>query len=87
MTEENKANPTNPQPQPRLRWIHRVWGALPTISVVLLIGVVVLLFNHIRTEGEVIKERKASELRTSRPKTNVVAMEMVPGRLRQRGRT
>jgi hypothetical protein len=71
MNEEQHTSPENPSP--RLRWIHRVWGALPTVAVFLLIGVVVLLFNHIRTEGEVIKERQASELRTARPRTNVVA--------------
>ena len=42
------------------------------------------MFGQIRSESEVIKERKLSELRTERPKTNVIAMEMVPTTLRER---
>ena len=63
---------------------HRLWGLLPSVFVLVLIGVIVLLLGQIKSESKVIKDRKISELRTERPKTNVIAMEMVPSMLRER---
>jgi len=67
----------------RSLWL-RVWGSLPALMVVFLIGVIFLLGNQIKTKGDVIKEAKAAALRTTRALTNVVAMEMAPTHLRER---
>ncbi|MFC1857589.1 efflux RND transporter periplasmic adaptor subunit [Thermodesulfobacteriota bacterium] len=62
---------------PRLR------GAIPTLFVLILIGGIVILGGRIKTEGEMIKEKKAADLQVDRPKTNVVTMEMIPSLLRE----
>ena len=62
----------------------RIWGLLPTLMIVLLVGVIVLLGNQIKTKGNVIKEEQAASLRTVRPPTNVITMEMVPSQLREK---
>ncbi len=64
--------------------LKRLWGFLPTLVVILLIGVIFLLSGRIQSEGEVIKERTASSLRTERTPTNVITMEMVPAPLQER---
>lgn len=70
--------------KPRKSLKRRLWGLMPTLVVILLVGVIVLLVGRINSESEVIEKQKLSELKTERPKTNVVAMEMVPTRLRER---
>jgi RND family efflux transporter MFP subunit len=62
----------------------RLWGLLPTLFVVLLVGLIVLLADMIQTEGEAVQKQKAEALRDVQPKINVVAMAMVPGELRER---
>ena len=62
----------------------RLWGLLPTLFAILLVGVIVLLADMIRTEGEAVQKEKADALRDVQPKINVVAMAMVPGELRER---
>ena len=64
--------------------LKRIWGFLPTLVVILLVGVIFLLSGRIQSEGEVIKERTANSLRTERTPTNVITMEMVPAPLRER---
>jgi membrane fusion protein (multidrug efflux system) len=64
--------------------LKRIWGFLPTLVVILLVGVIFLLSGRIQSEGEVIKERTANSLRTERRPTNVITMEMVPTPLRER---
>ncbi len=64
--------------------LKRIWGLLPTLVVILMIGVVFLLSGRIQSEGEVIKERIAKGLRNERPPTNVIALEMVPAPLHER---
>lgn len=70
--------------KPRRTLAQRVWAVLPTISVIALVGLIVLLGNQIKTKGDVIKEEAAADLRTERPRTNVVTMEMIPSRVRDR---
>jgi RND family efflux transporter MFP subunit len=70
--------------KPRKSLKRRLWGLLPSLVVILMVGVIVLLVGRINSESEVIEKKKLSELKTERPKTNVVAMEMVPGLLRER---
>jgi len=69
---------------PRRSVLKRIWGLLPTILVIFLVGVIFLLGNQIKSKGDVLKEAKAAGLRTTRVQTNVVTMEMVPSRLRER---
>ena len=71
------------KPSPR-RLLRRVWGLLPSVVVLLLVAVIVVLAGRIQTEGEVIKAKKAGEMRSERTPTNVVAMEMAPRALKDR---
>jgi membrane fusion protein (multidrug efflux system) len=64
--------------------LKRIWGFLPTLVVILLVGVIFLLSGRIQSEGEIIKKRTANSLRTERRPTNVITMEMVPAPLRER---
>ncbi len=64
--------------------IERLWGFLPTLVVIVLVGTIFLLAGRIKSEGEVIKERTAGSLRNERPPTNVITMEMAPSTLRER---
>lgn len=73
------------EPRKKRKGILRLfWALLPTIFVIMLVGVIVLLTGQIKTESKIIKEKKIAGMRNDRPKTNVVAMEMVPSRLRER---
>ncbi len=69
---------------PRRSVFKRIWGLLPTILVFLLVGLIFLLGNQIKSKGDEIKEEKVAGLRTTRTLTNVVAMEMIPAPLRER---
>ena len=67
---------TGTMEQPRNRkktLVRRLWGLLPSVFVLVLIGVIVLLFGQIKSESKVIREKKLSELKTERPKINVIA--------------
>jgi RND family efflux transporter MFP subunit len=57
---------------------------LPTGLVIILLGTIGLFFFWIRSEGEVIKERNQSGLKTDQEAINVVALAMIPGTLRDR---
>ena len=52
---------------PKRSITRKIWGLLPTLMIVLLVGVIVLLGNQIKTKGNVIKEEQAASLRTERP--------------------
>ena len=69
---------------PKRSITRKIWGLLPTLMIVLLVGVIVLLGNQIKTKGHVIKEEQAASLRTERPPTNVITMEMVPSQLQEK---
>jgi membrane fusion protein (multidrug efflux system) len=60
-------------------WLRRIWAALPTLAVIVLVGVIVVLGAWIKSQGEIIKTRKAGELRQEEHATNVVALQMIPG--------
>jgi membrane fusion protein (multidrug efflux system) len=60
-------------------WLRRIWAALPTFAVIVLIGIIVVLMAWIKSQGEIIKTRKAGELRQEEHATNVVALHMIPG--------
>ena len=64
------------------RWLRRLWGMLPLISLILLIGLIVVLQSWIHSQGETIKERKAKELAGEKPPVNVVALALKPGLIR-----
>lgn len=64
-------------------WLRRVWGMLPLLSFILLVGVIVVLQTWIKSEGEIIKERKAKELAGEKPPVNVVALALKPGPIRE----
>lgn len=77
-------NKTNITPQPRPRWLQRLWGLLPTLSVFFLVIVIVILAVQIKSEGKVVKERANSEMRRERTSTNVVTMALAPERLQEK---
>lgn len=60
-------------------WLRRIWATLPSIAVIVLIGVIVVLSGWIKSQGETIKNRKAGELRREEHATNVVALQLTPG--------
>ena len=73
------------EPQlPRPTLLHRIWGALPTLFFLAMICIISVLVDQIKSEGEIIKAKKTQGLRQSKPKTNVVVMDMVPGLVRDR---
>lgn len=74
---------TDRMPRSR-RWLRRIWGLLPTAVVILLVAMIAVLAGRIQTEGEVIKARKAGEIRTAQPPTNVIAMALTPRTLKDR---
>ncbi len=77
---QNEPNPVAKRP----RLLQRLWGYLPTLVVILLVGVILLLFGRIQSKGEVLKIEAAEGLRRERPQPNVIALEMVPSTLRER---
>ncbi len=66
-----------------MRWLRRVWGALPLVTFILLLGIIFVLQSWIRSEGNIIKDRKANELAGEKPPVNVVTLNMVPGSIRE----
>ena len=66
------------------QWLRRVWGLLPSVVLMLLVAVIFVLVARIQSEGEVIKAKKAGEMRSERPPTNVVAMDLTPRPLKER---
>jgi hypothetical protein len=65
------------------RWLRRVWAMLPLLSLIMLVGVIFILNSWIRSEGEIVKERKLKELAGEKAPINVVALELVPGPIRE----
>ena len=64
-------------------WLRRLWAMLPLLSFIVLVGIIVIMHSWIQSEGEVIKERKRSELAGEKAPTNVVALELEPGPIRE----
>lgn len=65
------------------RWLRRVWAMLPLLSLIVLVGVIFVMNSWIRSEGEIVKERKLKELAGEKAPVNVVALELVPGPIRE----
>lgn len=65
----------------RTRW---VWGAIPWLFLLLLIGVIVLLVMRIGAEQAAIKAQKKQALKKKRPHVNVVTLEMTPSPIHDR---
>jgi membrane fusion protein, multidrug efflux system len=64
-------------------WLRRLWAMLPLLSFILLAGVILVLHSWIRSEGKIIQERKLTTPAGEKTPTNVVALELVPGPIRQ----
>lgn len=66
------------------QWLRRLWGFLPSVAMLLLVAVIFVLAARIQSEGEIIKAKKAGEMRSERAPTNVVAMALAPRPLKAR---
>jgi membrane fusion protein (multidrug efflux system) len=66
------------------QWLRRAWAALPFLSLVLLVVIILILQSWIKSEGEIIKAKKAGELNTEQAVVNVVALDVKPGLIRDR---
>lgn len=64
-------------------WLRRLWGALPLMTFILLLCMIFVMQSWIKSEGNIIKERKAGELSSEKPPVNVVALELTPGPIRE----
>lgn len=64
-------------------WLHRLWAALPFMTLILLLGIIFVLQSWINSEGNIIKEQKAKELAEEKPPVNVVALELTPRPIRE----
>jgi len=78
-------NQASPQRIPRsIKGLRRLWSALPTFFFLLLVCVISILSVQIKSQGEIIKAKKAEGLHRTRPKTNVVVLKLTPGLVRER---
>jgi len=68
----------------RRKWLRRLSGALPGVFALLLISAIVVLAGQIKTESEALQSKRASELRKEEPRTNVVALALAPGNIKER---
>jgi len=59
-------------------WTRRIWGAIPWLFLLLLIGIILLLIVRIGSKQASINTQKAQALKNKRPEINVVTLEMVP---------
>lgn len=65
-------------------WSRRIWGAIPWLFFLLLIGVIGLLFMRIAEKQAVLKAEKTQALKKDRPAINVVTLEIVPSPIHDR---
>ncbi|MCP4747711.1 MAG: efflux RND transporter periplasmic adaptor subunit [Desulfobacteraceae bacterium] len=79
---QNTSN--TPFHSPKALFVRRLWGALPLLSLIFLIGIIAILFFWIKSEGETLKEKKASELGNKQAPVNVVTLEVIPGLIQER---
>jgi membrane fusion protein (multidrug efflux system) len=56
---------------------------LPFLSLIVLTGIIFVMHSWIISDGEILRERKLSELAGEKAPTNVVALELVPGPIRE----
>lgn len=67
---------------PRGLWLRRLWGMLPLLSLILLIGVIAVLTSWIASQGEALDQKKAALADEKTAATNVVALEVRPEPIR-----
>ena len=70
----NRANTT----QSKGGWTRRIWGAIPWLFLLLLIGIILLLIIRIGSKQASINTQKAQALKNKRPEINVVTMKLIP---------
>lgn len=66
------------------KWLKRIWGALPALSLIFLLLIVVMLFVWIKAESKALKAEKLASLKKDRPAVNVVALDLVPMPIKDR---
>ena len=66
----------------RGQWLRRLWGYLPLISLVLLVGMVAVMATWIISEGKAIEEKKKNAADKETAPVNVVALDVRPGPIR-----
>ena len=59
-------------------WTRRIWGAIPWLFLLLLIGIILLLVVRIGSKQAAINTQKVQALKNKRPDVNVVTLEMIP---------
>ena len=60
------------------KWLKRIWGVLPALSLVFLLLIVVVLSVWIKAESKALKAEKLASLKQNRPAVNVVVLDLVP---------
>ena len=70
----NRGNTT----QSKGGWTRRIWGAIPWLFLLLLIGIILLLIIRIGSKQASINTQKAQALKNKRPEINVVTMKLIP---------
>ncbi|MCP3678647.1 MAG: efflux RND transporter periplasmic adaptor subunit, partial [Deltaproteobacteria bacterium] len=68
----------------RGRWVRRIWGALPALTLLLLIIIIVGFSVKIKGDAKRLKAEKLAEILLKRPPVNVVVQELVAGTIRDR---
>jgi membrane fusion protein (multidrug efflux system) len=77
--------PDVPGPEDRrTRALRRLWGALPAISLVILLVVIATLAVRCQDEKERLDEAKKREARRERPPVNVVVLDVKPRTVRDK---
>jgi len=66
------------------KWLKRIWGVLPALSLVFLLLIVVVLFVWIKAESKALKAEKLANLKKDRPAVNVVALDLIPTPIQDR---
>jgi RND family efflux transporter MFP subunit len=66
------------------KWLKRIWGVLPALSLVFLLLIVVVLSVWIKAESKALKAEKLANLKKDRPAVNVVALDLVPTPIQDR---
>ena len=59
-------------------WTRRLWGTIPWLFLLLLIGIIFLLVVRIGSRQAAINTQKAQALKNTRLDVNVVTLEMIP---------
>ncbi len=68
----------------RGRWVRRIWGALPALTLLLLIIIIVGFSVKIKGDAKRLKAEKLAEILLKRPPVNVVVQELVAETIRDR---